>query len=207
MNQDESLKQFLSALDNDLRIGNNHLLEDLPTTFTAADFLYFFAQGDAFWPDLQEALQRTVSLAMTECYLSALLHISSGDYTFDENVHHLEHCILYGDLLSGAFAEHLIDCDEKARLQDWLRLLQRINHALLTYSMEGRSTLEKKRFLVTQLVGALAPKDTAAACSAQACALLLCENEKEAAAPAPGGVAWQTNARDLMKAMREQVES
>lgn len=159
MNQENTLKLFASALDDDLTIGNNHLLDDLPEVFSAADLLYFFAQRERLWPTLSADMQREVSLAMTEYYLSALLLISSGDYRFDEKVHNLEHCILYGDLLSGAFSERLIDLGQAALLADWLVLLQRINHELLTYSLEGKSTHEKKRALVSQLVEALAPEN------------------------------------------------
>lgn len=156
MKHDKDLQVFVSVMDDDLRIGKNHLIDDLPETFTAPDFLYFFALRERFWTDMPEDECVMVSIAMTECYLSALLHISSGNYTFTEKNHHLEHCILYGDLLSGAFSEKLIELDKTDLLKEWLMLLQRINKELLSYSLEGRSTFEKKECLVTRLVEALA---------------------------------------------------
>ena len=42
MNHEKALQYYASVLDDDLTIGANHLLDDLPTTFTATDFLYFF---------------------------------------------------------------------------------------------------------------------------------------------------------------------
>ena len=149
MNHEKALQYYASVLDDDLTIGANHLLDDLPTTFTATDFLYFFALRDRFWSDVADEEERLMtSAAMTECYLSAWLHIHSGDFRFNERVHDLEHCILYGDLLSGAFSEHLIALDKIGLLEQWLDLLQKINRELLAYSLEGRSTMEKKSCLV-----------------------------------------------------------
>ncbi len=175
MKYDKNLQAFVSILDADLSIGKNHLVDDLPETFTAPDFLYFFALRDQFWADMTEKEQIEVSAAMTECYLSALLHISSGDYTFTEENHHLEHCILYGDLLSGAFSGKLIELDKTALLKEWLLLLQRINKELLTYSLEERSTSEKKVCLVTRLVEALTKTKNVEAMVADAKAML-CDN-------------------------------
>ena len=50
----------------------------------------------------------------------------------------------------------MIALDRAALLKDWLVLLQEINKELLTYSMEGRSTEEKKECLVVRLVEYLA---------------------------------------------------
>lgn len=157
MNAEKTLQLFAKDLNDDLTIGNNHLIDDLPFRFSAPDFFYFYSAKDRFWNEIENEEERAmVSLAMTECYLSALLHVYSGDYQFDERTHRLEDCILYGDLLSGAFSERLIALDRAALLKDWLVLLQEINKELLTYSMEGRSTEEKKECLVVRLVEYLA---------------------------------------------------
>lgn len=54
MNHEKALQYYASVLDDDLTIGANHLLDDLPTTFTATDFLYFFALRDRFWSDVAD---------------------------------------------------------------------------------------------------------------------------------------------------------
>ena len=157
MNTERERQTFIESLDKDLSIGKNHLIDDLPARFTAPDFLYFFALRDRFWAHVPDREDRMMSsLAMTECYLSALLDIYSGDYRFNEKTHHLEDCILYGDLLSGAFCQKLIALDRIDVLERWLVLLQGINQELLTYSREGKSTREKKLYLVKQLVAFLA---------------------------------------------------
>lgn len=48
MNHEKALQYYASVLDDDLTIGANHLLDDLPTTFTATDFLYFFGAERSF---------------------------------------------------------------------------------------------------------------------------------------------------------------
>lgn len=172
MNAEKTLQLFAKDLNDDLTIGNNHLIDDLPFRFSAPDFFYFYSAKDRFWNEIENEEERAmVSLAMTECYLSALLHVYSGDYQFDERTHRLEDCILYGDLLSGAFSERLIALDRAALLKDWLVLLQEINKELLTYSLEGRSTEEKKECLVVRLVEYLAQpsmreQEVSAACKA-----------------------------------------
>lgn len=164
MNTQRERQIFIESLDKDITIGKNHLIDDLPAIFTAPDFLYFFALRDYFLAHVPDAEQRLVlSLAMTECYLSALLDVYSGEYQFNESNHHLEDCILYGDLLSGAFCKKLIALDRIDELERWLLLLQDINQALLQYSREGRSTHDKKRCLVEHLVAFLAaPSETEA---------------------------------------------
>lgn len=172
MNAEKTLQLFAKDLNDDLTIGNNHLIDDLPFRFSAPDFFYFYSAKDRFWSEIENEEERAmVSLAMTECYLSALLHVYSGDYQFDERTHRLEDCILYGDLFSGAFSERLIVLDRAALLKDWLVLLQEINKELLTYSLEGRSTEEKKECLVARLVEYLAQpsmreQEVSAACKA-----------------------------------------
>lgn len=159
MNRDKEFHLFISSLDDDITIGKNHLIDDLPGIFAAPDFLYFFALRDYFWADVEIEERLMISVAMAECYLSALLHISSGEYHFDETNHHLEHCILYGDLLSGAFSEKLILMNRVDMLEEWLNLLQDINKELLSFSLEGKSTLEKKVCLVEHLIAALAKSE------------------------------------------------
>ena len=212
MNHEKALQYYASVLDDDLTIGANHLLDDLPTTFTATDFLYFFALRDRFWSDVADEEERLMtSAAMTECYLSAWLHIHSGVFRFNERVHDLEHCILYGDLLSGAFSEHLIALDKIGLLEQWLDLLQKINRELLTYSLEGRSTMEKKSCLVKRLVEYLVPGDDQESMMSDAEKLLV-ENTlpgaasvslaalRDCASDAPG-TAWSSSV--ALRALRE----
>lgn len=160
MNHETDYQSFIDMLDGDLTIGKNHLIDDLPPRFTAPDFLYFFALKDYFWRHVSDEEHRwKLSLAMTECYLSALLDISSGDYQFSETSHHLENCILYGDLLSGAFCKKLIDLNRIDVLDRWLVLLQEINKELLRYSRDGKGIREKKLYLVGALVSFLSDED------------------------------------------------
>ena len=157
MNTEKERQLFIDTLDKDLEIGGNHLIDDLPAKFTGSDFLYFFMLKDKFWAHVPQEEQRLMSsIAMTECYLSALLDIYSGDYLYNEDDHHLESCILYGDLLSGAFCDKLVTLDRIDVLERWLILLQGINQELLHFSREGKSTAEKKAYLIEQLVAFLA---------------------------------------------------
>ncbi len=116
MNHEKALRLFASILDDDLTVGSNHLIDDLPLVFTATDFLYFFALREHFWPEIKDENERLmISVAMTESYLSSLLHVYSGEYHFDEVEHQLEHCILYGDL---AFFIVLITLPDERKNKD-----------------------------------------------------------------------------------------
>ena len=159
MNLEKDCQVFMSSLNKDFTIGKHHLIDDVPFKFTAPDFLYFFSLKDQLWKNIAEDKRLNISLAMTELYVSVLLHIYSGDYCFDEEVHHLENSILYGDLLSGAFAEKLIDNNEAGLLKEWLDLLQQIHKDLVVQSLENKTIYEKKALLLEHLVEYLAPQE------------------------------------------------
>ncbi|MDO4281457.1 MAG: hypothetical protein Q4C56_07495, partial [Peptococcaceae bacterium] len=99
--------------------------------------------------------------------------IFSSNYVYNETSHELEDCILYGDLLSGAFAEKLVAIDETAMLRQWLEMLQGIHETLVTYSSEERTYDEKRNFLVDTLVESLSNEANREACLDTATMLLL----------------------------------
>lgn len=203
MNHEKALRLFASILDDDLTVGSNHLIDDLPSVFTATDFLYFFALREHFWSEIKDEDERLmISVAMTESYLSSLLHVYSGEYHFDEVEHQLEHCILYGDLLSGAFAEKLILLDRVHLLKEWLELLQKINKQLLSFSLEKRNTREKKGYLVTCFVEFLAPNEDLSK-HVEAAKQLLVENTM----PAPEYSFFDSLMQDIGFAVGEQWSS
>lgn len=159
MNLEKDCQFFMSSLNKDFTIGKRHLIDDVPFKFTAPDFLYFFSLKDQLWKNTAENQRLVISLAMTELYVSVLLHIYSSDYRFNEEVHHLENSILYGDLLSGAFAEKLLSINEASLLKEWLVLLQQIHQELVVLSLENKNIYEKKERLVEHLVKYLAPQE------------------------------------------------
>lgn len=159
MDLKEEFKLFVSLLNEDFIIGEQHLIDDVPFKLTAPDFLYFYSLKDTFWMNLSSDKRLTVSVAMTELYISVLLHIYSSEYEFSEEVHNLEHSILYGDLLSGAFSEKLVQIDEIGILKDWLELLQDIHKDLVGMSLAENTIEEKKTCLVRHIIDALVPSD------------------------------------------------
>ncbi len=173
MNLERDCQLFLSSLNVDLTIGKNHLIDDVPFKFTAPDFLYFFSLKDKFWTSASEQDKLTISLAMTELYVSVLLHIYSSDYRFNEEVHHLENTILYGDLLSGAFAEKLVAINEAVLLKEWLEVLQAIHKDLIALSLEHQDIKAKKEVLLNHLLDYLIPQAEKEKFATQTKALLL----------------------------------
>lgn len=159
MNLENPCQIFISSLNVDFTIGNNHLLDDVPFKFTAPDFLYFLSLKDVYWAQKDEDKRMTISLAMTELYLSVLLHTYSIEYQFNENLHHLENTVLYGDLLSGAFAEKLLAINEADLLKEWLNMLQTIHQELVSLSLAHKSVVEKKSFVIQYIVEQLSPSD------------------------------------------------
>lgn len=173
MNLEKDCQHFVSSLNNDFTIGSRHLIDDVPFKFTAPDFLYFFSLKDQLWKNTTDDKRLAISLAMTELYVSVLLHIYSSDYRFNEEVHHLENSVLYGDLLSGAFAEKLLSVNEAGLLKDWLVLLQQIHQELVVMSLENKNIYEKKECLLEHLVEYLVPQEEKGDFSASTKALLL----------------------------------
>ena len=159
MDLKDEFKFFVSSLNEDFIIGKQHLIDDIPFKLTAPDFLYFYSLKDVFWPNISLDKRLTVSVAMTELYISVLLHIYSSEYEFNEDVHHLEHSILYGDLLSGAFSEKLVQIDEIGILKDWLELLQDVHKDLVKMSLDKKDIVEKKMCLVHHIIDVLVPSD------------------------------------------------
>ena len=188
MNHEKALRLFASILDDDLTVGSNHLIDDLPLVFTATDFLYFFALREYFWLEIKDENERLmISVAMTESYLSSLLHVYSGEYHFDEVEHQLEHWILL---------------DRVHLLKEWLELLQKINKQLLSFSLEKRNTREKKGYLVTCFVEFLAPNEDLSK-HVEAAKQLLVENTM----PAPEYSFFDSLMQDIGFAVGEQWSS
>lgn len=151
MDNKKSLSRFLEELNNDFIIGTNHLIDDLPNIFTTKDLLFFYINKDKFWTYEDEEKNLKLCIAMTEFYLSVLLHISSSQFKFREDIHSLEYSILYGDLLSGAFAKKLVDMGELETLKRWLIVLSKIQQNLVVLSLEDADA-QRKKILLSQTI-------------------------------------------------------
>lgn len=147
MKNKKNLERFLTELNDDFTIGKNHMIDDLPNLFTRSDLMFFYVNRHCFWDDSDKERQLTFCLSMTELYLSVLLHIFSSKFEFQEDVHFLEYSILYGDLLSGAFASKLVRSNEVAILEKWLNLLSNIQKNLVAQSLDGNMVDAKRKIL------------------------------------------------------------
>lgn len=141
------------TLNKDFVVGDNHLMDDLPNKFNTPDFLFFFMMKDYFWADIEDSDKRlTVSTAMTELYISVLTHVYSSTFSFNEGNHELEHSILYGDMLSGAFSEKLIKIDAIGLQKKWLKLLKTIHGQLVHMSLINTAIQDKKNYVIKAIV-------------------------------------------------------
>lgn len=160
MNFEENFQSHISTLNNDFKVGKNHLIDDLPARFESTDFLFFFMMQDCFWKDVANEENRSiVATAMTELYISVLTHIYSSDFTLSEDSHKLEHSILYGDLLSGAFSEKLVKIRAIDLQKRWLNLLKNIHKQLIYFSLENKSIRNKKECLIKAIMEDIVSKD------------------------------------------------
>lgn len=136
--------KFRNVIRQDLSIGSDNVVQNVPNEIIAADFLYFFLFRDLFWKDVVQENRPMIAAALTEMYLSTLIHSAFETFSTRDG-HEMERAVLYGDLLSGTAAELLLNNGKEDLLYNWLLLFENIHGNLIKGSLDQVEDIQAYR--------------------------------------------------------------